>query len=123
MLRVRGLEAAEKYSTAFLKRSTLSSMRDCRRERHPLTQSHSVASWLRAPPIYPSCWWIPCPCVLVCYLGLLKDIPGDGVQVAKVFDGGDVLRHSLDHHLAGRQHQLMSPHLQHGAQGQPLSVD
>lgn len=30
MLGERGLEAAEKYSTAFLNRSTLSSIRDCK---------------------------------------------------------------------------------------------
>lgn len=29
----RGLEAAEKYSTAFLKRSTLSSIRDYRKQK------------------------------------------------------------------------------------------
>ena len=35
--------------------------------------------------------WITRPCVLASYLGLLEDVPGDGIQVAEVFDGGDVL--------------------------------
>lgn len=44
-------------------------------------------------------------------LRLFEDISGDGVEVSQVFDGRDVLRDGLDHHLAGRQHQLMSSHL------------
>jgi len=47
------------------------------------------------------------PTLVVCvpvvlHLWLFEDIPADGVEVAQVFEGGDVLRHSLDHHLAGR---------------------
>lgn len=43
MLGERGLEAAEKYSTAFLNRSTLSSIRDCkgRRQGIMLTTYHA----------------------------------------------------------------------------------
>lgn len=47
----------------------------------------------------------------VTHLWLFEDISGDGVEVSQVFDGGDVLRHGLDHHLTGRQHQLMGSHL------------
>lgn len=47
------------------------------------------------------------------YLWLFEDISGDGVEVSQVLDGGDVLWDGLDHHLTGRQHQLMSSHLQH----------
>lgn len=45
------------------------------------------------------------------YLWLFEDISGNGVEVSQVFDGGDVLRDGLDHHLTGRQHQLMGSHL------------
>lgn len=37
MLGERGLEAAEKYSTAFLNRSTLSSIRDCKGRKQSIT--------------------------------------------------------------------------------------
>ncbi len=47
------------------------------------------------------------------YLWLFEDISGNGVEVSQVFDGGDVLRDGLDHHLTGRQHQLMGTHLTH----------
>lgn len=50
-------------------------------------------------------------CVDMTYLWLFEDISGDGVEVSQVFDGGDVLWDGLDHHLAGRQHQLMGSHL------------
>lgn len=45
------------------------------------------------------------------HLGLFEDISGNGVEVSQVFDGRDVLGDGLDHHLAGRQHQLMGSHL------------
>lgn len=45
------------------------------------------------------------------YLWLFEDISGDGIEVSQVFDGGDVLWDGLDHHLTGRQHQLMGSHL------------
>lgn len=45
------------------------------------------------------------------HLWLFEDISGDGVKVAEIFDGGDVLWDGLDHHLTGRQHQLVSSHL------------
>lgn len=45
------------------------------------------------------------------HLWLFEDISGDGVEVPQVFDGGDVLWDGLDHHLTGRQHQLVGSHL------------
>lgn len=45
------------------------------------------------------------------HLWLFEDISGDDIKVSQVFDGGDVLWDGLDHHLAGRQHQLVSSHL------------
>lgn len=44
-------------------------------------------------------------------LWLFEDISGNGVEVSQVFDGGDVLWDGFDHHLTGRQHQLMGSHL------------
>lgn len=55
----------------------------------------------------------PQPPVAPAYLWLFEDISSDGVEVSQVFDGGDVFRDGFDHHLTGRQHQLMGSHLKH----------
>lgn len=49
--------------------------------------------------------------VHIACLWLFEDISGDGVKACQIFDGGDILRDSFDHHLTGWQHQLMGSHL------------
>lgn len=46
------------------------------------------------------------------HLRVLEDISPDHIQVGGIFDQADVLRHSLDDHIAGWQDQLVGAHLE-----------
>ena len=52
------------------------------------------------------------------YLRMLEHIFSYGIQVRGVLDVADVVGHSLDHHIAWRQDQLVGPDLRNKGTGQ-----
>lgn len=46
------------------------------------------------------------------YLRLFENILPNHIQVRGVFDGTNILRYSLDHHITRRKNQLMSSDLE-----------